>query len=278
MSSMGMPLTTLEPTKGGTNTGLSVSTSGERSVRRPRRAVVAAPELVVRRDATLDSLGTRPQSGSSASPVPRLQLAQAVHHPQPLEGVLAVEQPALVHLAQVALDVGAGQGRAAQQHRDVVGQAAAVELLEVVAHDERALDQQPAHADGVGLDLGRLLDHLGDADLDAEVVHLVAVVGQDDVDQVLADVVHVALDRGQHDAALAARLVLLHVGLEVGHRRLHGLGRLQHEGQLHLAGGEQLAHHLHAGQQDVVDDGQRGDARRPWPGRGRPRGPRGRRR
>ena len=42
------------------------------------------------------------------------------------------------------------------------------------------------------------------ADLDAEVVHLVAVVGEDDVDEVLADVVDVALDGGQHDAALAA--------------------------------------------------------------------------
>ena len=40
--------------------------------------------------------------------------------------------------------------------------------------------------------------------LDAEVDHGVAVVGQDDVDEVLADVVDVALDRGQHDRALAA--------------------------------------------------------------------------
>ena len=39
-------------------------------------------------------------------------------------------------------------------------------------------------------------------DLDAEVVHLVAVVGEDDVDEVLADVVDVALHGGEHDAAL----------------------------------------------------------------------------
>ena len=66
------------------------------------------------------------------------------------------------------------------------------------------LHEQAAHADGVGLDLEGLLDHLGDRDLDAEVVHLVAVVGEDDVDQVLADVVDVALHGGEHDAALAA--------------------------------------------------------------------------
>jgi hypothetical protein len=44
------------------------------------------------------------------------------------------------------------------------------------------------------------------------------------------------------------------VGLEVRDRSLHRLGRLQDERELHLAGGEQLADRLHAGQQDVVDD------------------------
>ncbi len=56
--------------------------------------------------------------------------------------------------------------------------------------------------------------------------------------------------------ALAALVGLLHVGLEVRHGRLHGLGRLEHEGQLHLARGEELAHRLHAGQEEVVDDGE----------------------
>ena len=88
--------------------------------------------------------------------------------------------------------------------------------------------------------LGGLQDR-GDRLLDAEVDDLVAVVGQDDVDEVLADVVDVALDRGQHDGALALVVDLLHVRLEVGHRGLHHLGRLQHERQLHLAGAEQLA-------------------------------------
>ena len=39
---------------------------------------------------------------------------------------------------------------------------------------------------------------------------------------------------------------LLHVRFEVGDRGLHDLGGLQHERQLHLAGAEQLADHLHA--------------------------------
>ena len=51
---------------------------------------------------------------------------------------------------------------------------------------------------------------------------------------------------------------LLHVRLEVGHGRLHHLGALQHERQLHLPGPEQLADGLHARQQRVVDDLQGG--------------------
>ncbi len=141
-----------------------------------------------------------------------------------------------------------------------MGQVAGVHLLEVLAHDERRLHEEPAHADGVGLVVFGGLEHLVDVDLDAEVHDLVAVVGEDDVDQVLADVVDVTLDGGQHHGALAALVGLLHVGLEVGHGRLHGLGRLQHEGELHLPGGEELPDRLHAGQEEVVDDGERGVA------------------
>ena len=97
--------------------------------------------------------------------------------------------------------------------------------------------------------------------LDAEVDDGVAVVGQDDVDEVLADVVHVALDGGEHDRALALLVGLLHVRLEPGDRGLHHLGRLQHEGQLHLALAEQLADDLHATEEVVVDDVERGAAR-----------------
>jgi hypothetical protein len=131
-------------------------------------------------------------------------------------------------------------------------------FLEVLLHDDRALDQQAAHADGIrGVRIGRL-DDGADRLLDPDVGNLVAVVGQDDVHQVLADVVDVPLDGGQHDGALASLVCLLHVGLEVGHRGLHHLGAGQDEGQLHLPGAEQVPDDLHPGQQVVVDDGQGG--------------------
>ena len=185
-----------------------------------------------------------------------LPFDEGLHGAQALEGVLAVEDAALVDLPQVALDVAAGERGAAEEDGDPL-QAPGVQLLEVLPHDQRALHQQAAHADGVGVELLDGFDELGDRHLDAEVLHLVAVVGQDDVDQVLADVVDVALHRAEHDPALAAGVGLLHVGLEVGHRRLHRLRRLEDERQLHLARAEELADDLHPVEQHVVDDRQR---------------------
>ena len=85
---------------------------------------------------------------------------------------------------------------------------------------------------------------------------LVAVVGEDDVDEVLADVVHVALHRADHDAALPAGIGLLHVRLEERDGRLHRLRALEHERELHVARREQVADHLHPVEQHVVDDRQ----------------------
>ncbi len=122
---------------------------------------------------------------------------------------------------------------------------------------KRALHQEAAHPQGVGLVLFEGAQHLVDADLDAEVEDLVAVVGEDDVDQVLTDVVHVTLDGGEHDAPAPALIALFHVGLQVGDRRLHRLGALQDEGELHLPGGEEVPDLAHAVEEELVDDVER---------------------
>ena len=101
-------------------------------------------------------------------------------------------------------------------------------------------------------------EQLGHRHLDPEVVDLVAVVGEDDVDEVLADVVDVALHGPEDDPAPAARLGPLHVRLEMGDGGLHRLGRAEHERQLHLAGAEQLADGAHPGEQHVVHDPEGG--------------------
>ena len=73
-----------------------------RPARRRRRRLTKRP-----RSSIVESIGTRPQSGSSAC-VAALDGAEAVHDVEALEGVLAVEEPAVVDLAQVALDVACG--------------------------------------------------------------------------------------------------------------------------------------------------------------------------
>ena len=75
------------------------------------------------------------------------QLAQSVEDAQSLEGVLAVEEAAAVDLTQVAFDVGARERGPAEQDRDVA-HAALVHQLQVLAHDQRALHQEAAHARG----------------------------------------------------------------------------------------------------------------------------------
>ncbi len=104
--------------------------------------------------------------------------------------------------------------------------------------------------------LRRRVQDRADRLFDPEIDHGVTVVRQDDVHQVLADVVDVALDRGQYQRALAAAVGLLHVRLEVGDRGLHDLRGLQDERQLHLAGAEQVADDLHTVEQGVIDDRQ----------------------
>ena len=94
-----------------------------------------------------------------------------------------------------------------------------------------------------------------------EVDHAVVVAAEHDADDVLADVVDVALDGGGDQGALGAvgdretgvGLLLLHERLQVGDRLLHGARRLHHLRQEHLAAAEQVADDLHAVHQRALD-------------------------
>ncbi len=162
----------------------------------------------------------------------RLAAADRVHHVQPFERVAAVQQRAFIQRREIVLGVVARQRRPAEQHRD--GQPLGVQLFEIFLHHRDGLHEQPAHADRVGLVLFAGAEDVVDRLLDAEVVNGVTVVREDDVDEVLADVVYVAAHRRQHDLPFTLSLGLLHVRLEVRDGRLHRLGGLQHERELHL--------------------------------------------
>ena len=88
----------------------------------------------------------------------------------------------------------------------------------------------------------------------------IVVALEHDADDVLADVVHVALDGGHHDLAgrgpqieAGGLLLGLQERLQISHRLLHDARRLHHLRQEHLARAEQVAHHVHAGHQRALD-------------------------
>ena len=101
------------------------------------------------------------------------------------------------------------------------------------------------------------LNQLVGGHFDAQIDHLVAVVGEDDLDQVLADVVDVALHRGQEHLAPRLGFGALHELLQVAHRGLHGFGGLQHFRHNQLIVVEQPADFGHARHQRPVDDVER---------------------
>ena len=138
-----------------------------------------------------------------------------------------------------------------------------MQVLHHILHLQRGLDQQAAQPDSVSFLGQRGLDDGVRRLLDAKVHHAIAVVGEDDVHQVLADVVDVALHCRQHDGSLLAAFLLLHLGFEIGDGRLHHARRVEHGRQLHLARAEQVTHGAHAIEQHVVDELQRrvGDER-----------------
>ena len=75
----------------------------------------------------------------------------------------------------------------------------------------------------------RGVENVFDRLFDSQIVNLVTVVGQNDIDKVLSNVVNVALDGGQDDLALFRAFDLVHERFEIGDRGFHHLGGLQHE-------------------------------------------------
>ena len=179
-----------------------------------------------------------------------LGVDQLVHRVEPDEGVLAVEDPGLVDVVGVlaagvedaAPEVAVDRG-AADQHRKI--ELLGVQLLDGGRHLLRGRDEQGREADRVGLLLDRRVDDRVDRDLLAQVHDGVAVVGEDRVDQRLADVVDVAEHGRDHDLALGVALDPLEVVLEPGDGLLHHRRGLEHEGEDQLAGAELVADLLH---------------------------------
>ena len=128
---------------------------------------------------------------------------------------------ALVELIEVIFDVGARQCCSAEEN-GVVGCSGGVHFEEVVFHDDRRFHQESGHADDVSLVFRCGVENVGNGLLDAQVNHVVAVIGQDNVHEVFPDIVDVAFDRGQDDLSLGRGVVGgLHELFQVGYGGFH---------------------------------------------------------
>ena len=92
----------------------------------------------------------------------------------------------------------------------------------------------------------------------AQVDHLIIITSENNRDNVLANVVHVALHRSEEYLARLGRTCRLFLRLngraQDGNRLLHRAGRLHHLRQEHLSSPEQLTHPVHTGHQRPVDN------------------------
>ena len=175
-------------------------------------------------------------------------------------GVLHPEHRTLVARRHLDRRVCPRGRRTADQQRD--REALALHLAGEVHHLVQRGGDQPGQPDQVRAHLLGLVEDLLRRDHHAEVDHLVVVALQHHADDVLADVVDVALHRGHHDGAVGVlgggvlrvvELLLLDERDQVGDGLLHHSRRLHHLRQEHLAGAEQVADDVHAVHQRSLD-------------------------
>ena len=151
-------------------------------------------------------------------------------------------------------------GRPADQQRNLAHAEPliALHLSGDIGHLFQRRRDQTRQADHVGaFDLGTREDLVA-RDHHAHVDHIEVVALEHDRDDVLADVVDVALDGRDHDfpagpKIAGSRFFGLDIGHQMGDRLLHHTGRLDHLRQEHLAGTEEIAHDIHAVHQRAFD-------------------------
>ena len=178
---------------------------------------------------------------------------QLIHDPKAAESILTVKNgPGGVRPPEIVFHITTVKRGPSANHRNRYSPAR--ELLQILFHHHGRLHQKSGESDRVRpVFLNRLQNALHRL-LDPEVKDTVAVVGENDIDQILADVVHIAAHGSQHHRPFLRSFAALHELLQITHRGLHRLSRLQHERELQTPAPEQLADNFHPFQKDLVDD------------------------
>jgi hypothetical protein len=137
----------------------------------------------------------------------------------------------------------------------------ALHFLGDIDHFVEARRDQAGEADDAGVLLPRRVEDLRRRNHHPQIDHLIVVALEHDADDVLADVVDVALDGGHHHLAvglpLAGLRLRFHERQQVGDRLLHHPCAFHHLRQEHLAGPEQVADDVHAVHQRPLDHVER---------------------
>ena len=205
--------------------------------------------------AFLDVVGLGP--GDEA--IPGIRADQVLRHAHRPRSVLDVHHRAGILRIDFDRRVHRRGGGPADQQR--YGEALPFHLLGHVDHLVQRWGDQPGQANHIRAVFPRGVENLLRRRHDAQIHHLEVVALEHHADDVFADVVDIALDRGQHDPAVAAPLTIglfrLDKRNQVSHGFFHHPRRFHHLRQEHLAGAEQVADHVHAVHQWSFDDLQR---------------------
>jgi len=180
-------------------------------------------------------------------------------HPHRPARVEHVDHRAVIGRVDLERGVHLGRGRPADQQRH--GHAGALHFLGHRHHLVEAGGDEAGQPDHVGLVVVRAGKDRRPGHHDAQIDHVIAIALEHHADDVLADVVHIALHCRHDDLALGLAvffgeqvLFRLDEGDEVGNRLLHHPRGFHHLRQEHLAAAEQVADHVHAVHQGAFDD------------------------
>src|SRR5450432_2536368 len=172
---------------------------------------------------------------------------------QSRERVIGIKDRIGIFAPQIVFNILASQRCTAADYWKL--QLLPLQVLNDVLHFQRGFDQQPAQADSVGVVLLRGFNDRVTRLLDAEIDHPISIVGKNNVNQVLANVVDVALYRGNHyRALLRIASLLLHFRLKISDRLFHYARGVEHRRQLHLARTKKIADRLHTIKQIGIDE------------------------
>jgi len=168
------------------------------------------------------------------------------------------------HLAArvVGLDldrgVDLGRGRTANDQRN--REALTLHFLGHMGHFFQARRDQATQANNVRAHFARLIQNRLRRHHHAQIGDLIVIAAQDHADDVLADVMYIALDGRHDDLALGRRVRQTHAdlfffdkGFQMGDGGLHHARRFHHLRQEHLARAKQITHMVHAGHQVAFD-------------------------